>query len=249
MQSDVLKQYKNVNEKIPVPASLKEDTIELMKKNRKPKHSIAYVYGAAAMVGIVCLGIVFMENRQKPEREITICETLDTNVVQEEIELSKGTMYFQKISGEFSRPGLHLGSIEGEKVAMQEEDYFAYLGRDPLPAYLPEGMVKQDSGGQFVTKREDGTFAEDEFLITYKGDSGSFVEIVLSAEGIPEAEMAEDIAGCLVNDTELKTAYYGTNFSDRFFLAYFQADGIGYKVKSRGISQEEFIKVILSIIK
>lgn len=249
MESNMLKKYKNVNEKIQVPALLKEDTIRLMKESRKPKHYRAYAYGTAAIVGMVCLGTVFMQMRHKTESEITICEALDENTVQEEIELSKGSMYFQNISGEFSSPGLSLGTMEGEKVSVKEEDYFAYLGKNPLPEYIPEGLVKQDSGEQLLAKKEDGTFAEDVFLITYKEASKNFLEISLSSEGIPEMDMAEEIPGYFINGIELKTAYYGNKPDEMVFLAYFQEDGIGYKIKSKGISQEEFIKVLLSLIK
>ena len=35
MQDNAIKQYKNINEKIQIPVSLKEDTIKLMKEGKQ----------------------------------------------------------------------------------------------------------------------------------------------------------------------------------------------------------------------
>lgn len=249
MQNDILKEYKNINEKIRIPDGLKEDTVSLMREGRPVRRHTAFTYAAAVLAGIVILGALSFQIKQRTGNDIMISDALDENSVKEQVELSKGSMYFQNISGEFSSPGLNLGVMDGQQISINEEDYFAYLGKNPLPSYIPKGMVKQDSGEQLLTKKEDGTYAEDIFSIKYVKDNESTMEIILSAQGIPEGEDAKELTGNVVNGVELKAAYYGTKPEEMVFLAYFQADGIGYKIKSRGISQEEFIQVILSIIK
>lgn len=248
MQNNLLAQYKNVNERIPIPDRLKEDTIRLMKENKPVKKYTVFAYAAAVFAGIAVLGVVSMQVWQRAGKDITICDALDENSVKEQVELSKGSMAFEKIVGEFSAPGLSLSVMDGQGISVTEKDYFAYLGKDPLPSYIPEGMVKQESDGQMLTLKEDGGYGEDLFSIKYQGSNESFLEILLSANGIPEAEAAKELAGSSINDVEIKAAYYETMPEETVFLAYFQSEGVGYRIKSQGISQEEFIQVLLSVI-
>ncbi len=250
MQNDFLNQYKNVNEKITVPDRLKEDTIRLMKmkENKPAKKYGTYVFAAAVAAVIAVYGIVSLQVRQGARKDITICDALDENSVKEQIELSNGSLEFKKLAGEFSSPGLNLGVMDGQKVLVNETDYFAYLGKNPLPSYIPEGMTKQETEGQMLTRKEDGSYLEDLFSIRYEGSNDSFLEILLSADSIPEEELSEDLTGSFVNDIEIKTAYYGAESEQTVFLAYFRSEGVGYRVKSRGISQEEFVLTLLSVI-
>lgn len=250
MQNDFLNQYKNVNEKITVPDRLKEDTIRLMKmkENKPTKKYGTYVFAAAAAAVIAVYGIVSLQVRQGAGKDITICDALDENTVKEQIELSKGSLEFKKLAGEFSSPGLNLGLMDGQKVLVNETDYFAYLGKNPLPSYIPEGMTKQETEGQMLTRKEDGSYLEDLFSIRYEGSNESFLEILLSADCIPEEEFSEDLTVSFVDDIEIKTAYYGAESKQTVFLAYFQSEGVGYRIKSRGISQEEFVLTLLSVI-
>ncbi len=250
MQNDFLNQYKNVNEKITVPDRLKEDTIRLMKmkENKPAKKYGTYVFAAAVAAVIVVYGIVSLQVRQGAGKDIIICDVLDENSVKEQIELSKGSLEFEKLAGEFSSPGLNLGVMDGQKVLVNETDYFAYLGKNPLPSYIPEGMTKQETEGQMLTRKEDGSYLEDLFSIRYEGSNDSFLEILLSADSIPEEEFSEDLTGSFINDIEIKTAYYGAKSEQTVFLAYFRSEGVGYRIKSRGISQEEFVLTLLSVI-
>lgn len=248
MQDNILTPYKNVNEKILVPDQLKEDTIRLMKERKPVRKYTAFAYAAAVFAGIVVLGVVSLQIRQRAEKDITICDALDENSVKEQVALSKGSLDFEKIPGEFAAPGLTLGVMDGQKVSVNEKEYFAYLGKNPLPSYIPEGMTKQETEGQMLTQKEDGSYGEDLFSVTYEGSNESFLEILLSANGIPEAEMAKELTGSLINGIEIKTAYYGAKPEETVFLAYLQEEGVGYRIKSRGISQEEFIRILLSII-
>lgn len=250
MQNDLLNQYKSVNERIVVSDRLKEDTIRLMKmKEGKPaKRYGTYVYAAAVVAVIAVFGVVALQVRQRTGKDITICDVLDGNSVKEQVELSKGSLDFEKIMGEFSAPGLNLGVMDGQKVLVNETDYFSYLGKNPLPSYIPEGMTRQDTEGQMLTQKEDGTYAEDLFSIKYEGSNESSLEILLSSCSIPEEEQAKDLTGSFVNDIEIKTAYYGVQSEQMVFLAYFQTEGVGYRIKSQGISQEEFIRIVLSVI-
>lgn len=250
MQNDLLSQYKNVNERITVPDRLKEDTIRLMKvkENKPAKRYETYVYAAAVFAVIAVFGVVSLQIRQRMGKDITISDALDGNSVKEQVELSEGSLEFEKIGGEFSAPRLNLGVIDGQKVLVSETDYFAYLGKNPLPSYIPEGMTKQETEGQMLTQKEDGTYLEDLFSIRYEGSNESFLEILLSADSIPEEEASKDLPGSFVDDIEIKTAYYGVESEQTVFLAYFQSEGVGYRIKSRGISQKEFIETVLSVI-
>lgn len=250
MKNDLFNQYKNVNERITVPDRLKEDTIWLMKmkENEPAKKYGTYVYAAAVFAVIAVFGVILFQVRQGTGKDITICDALDGSTVKEQVELSKGSLEFEKIVGEFSAPGLNLGVMDGQKVLVDETDYFAYLGRNPLPSYIPEGMTKQETEGQMLTQKEDGSYLEDLFSVRYEGSNESFLEILLSAGGIPEEEASKDLTGSFVNDIEIKTAYYGAESERTVFLAYFQSEGVGYRIQSKGISQEEFIEILLSVI-
>lgn len=79
------------------------------------------------------------------------------------------------------------------------------------------------------------------------GNTGK-IEILISSQGIPKAEEAKGLESCFAGDVEMKMAYYGSGTGNTVFLAYFQADGIGYRVKGQGVSQEEFIRTVLSIV-
>lgn len=254
MKDDILTQYKGANEKIQVPSQLKEDTIRLMKENKsmkqghKPMKKYRYFAYAAALVGVLVLGIVSLQIRQKSEKGIVICDVLDENRIEEQVALSQGSLSFQGVAGEFSAPGLNLGIADGEKVLVSEEEYFGYLGENPLPSYVPKGMEKKEPEERMLTQKEDGSYADDLFLTEYEGDDESSLEILLSAKGIPKADEAGALESSLAGGIEIKTAFYGTKPGTTVFLAYFQTDGVGYRIKSRGISQEEFIQVLLSIL-
>ena len=250
MQNDFLNQYKKVNENIAVPDRLKEDTIWLMKmkENKPAKKYRTYVFAASVAAVIAVYGIISLQVRQGAGKDITICDVLDENSVKEQIELSKGSLEFEKLAGEFSSPGLNLGIMDGQKVLVNETEYFAYLGKNPLPSYIPEGMTKQETEGQMLTRKEDGSYLEDLFSIRYEGSDESFLEILLSADSIPEEALSENLTYSLVNEIEIKIAYYGTKSEQTVFLAYFQLEGVGYRIKSRGISQEEFVLILLSVI-
>ncbi|MCM1161092.1 MAG: DUF4367 domain-containing protein [Roseburia sp.] len=238
MQDKLMMQYKDINEKIQVPSRLKEDTIRLMKENKSVKNYRAFAYAAAVFAGIAVLGIALLQLQQGTKKELTICDALDENQVKEQVELSEGSLYFQGTVEEFTAPGLSLGILDGEKIPVGEKEYFDYLGKNPLPSYVPEGMEK----------KEAENYGEDLFSVKYEGSNESFLEILLSAKGIPKADAAEALIGSLVDGIEIKTAFYETKSQGTVFLAYFQTDGVGYQIKSRGISQEEFIRVLLSIL-
>ncbi len=248
MQDDLLTQYKDMNEKIQVPSRLKEDTIRLMKENKPVKRYGTFVYVAAVFAVIIVFGMVSQQVRQGLKKEITICDALEENAVKEQVELSVGSLYFQSMAEEFTAPGLNLGILDGKKISVGEEEYFDYLGKDPLPSYVPEGMEKKKTEEQMLTQREDGGYGEDLFSVKYEGSNESSLEILLSAKGIPKADEAKGLIGSLIDGTEIKTAFYETKSRKKVFLAYFQIDGVGYQIKSQGISQEEFIRILLSIL-
>lgn len=250
MQDNTAKKYKDIYKKIEVPTALKEDTIRQMQERKKKRRYTGFAYAVAAVAGIALIvGIASRQMIQKPGNEITICEALDSNTVKEEVALSKGSLYFQNIQGEFTSPGLSLGKLQGESISVSEEEYFSYLGCEPLPEYIPQGMEKQDSGKQQLTLAKDGTYDIDLFTVTYTGDEERSIEILLSGKKLPKAEEAEELFSNTIKDTIVRIAYYGSEPEKMVFIAYFQTETVGYRIKTKGISQEDFIKILLSVIK
>lgn len=248
MSDDRLKDYKKAVEQIEVPKELKEKTIAKMKAQKKVKRVTPLPYAAAAALAVVVLGGAYLYQGQDGTSEITLAQSLDADSIVEEVALSEGSLTFQKMQGEFSSMGLNLGVMEGEKVAVDEETYFEYLGSNPLPKSVPDGMTKQENEAQELIKDDAGNYISDYFMVTYAEGEDRTLELVMSKQEIPNEEECEELNEGKVGETSVRIAYYGKE-EDAVFTAYFKVNGIGYKVKGKGITQEEFVQSILEIIK
>lgn len=248
MAADRLDEYKEVIEKIEVPKELKAKTIAKMKAQKQIKKKTQVPYAAVAALAILVAGGAYLTSGNTGHGEIQLAQSLEADTVMQEVALTDGTLYFEELPGEFKNKGFQLGVLEGEEVVVDEAAYFKYLDNEnPLPDYLPKGFTKQENTAQTLRVNEDGTYVSDYFTINYTdGEEGS-LELVLSKHEIPDEDESKELRESKVLDTTMKLSYSGKEES-AVFTAYFMANGVGYKVKGKSVTQEEFIKMILSII-
>lgn len=131
----------------------------------------------------------------------------------------------------------------GEPVT--EEAYFEYLGKNVTEAIvLPEGFTNQSSKEHILTLTEGEEF-NDRWTFYFASDDGSIfitttkaplnVQNILSNEGYLKSSISE--CDVVIFEEELEK------------IACFISGDVGYTVSSYGVSDEDFEKLLTSLIK
>jgi|GEM_PF-4868655 len=152
-----------------------------------------------------------------------------------------------------------------------QEQAVAYLGKDVQPEYLPEVFTKTEQTAgktpQFVIMNNDGTVAYDNISYYYNGDPDDANSPSLSVQAskgkLPrdcllyrsKDQTKSNISGHeisvgheMLKDEVLTESGTPTGSYDLYY-AEFLYEGNGYRVVSRRLPQEEFVKVLLSLVK
>lgn len=150
-----------------------------------------------------------------------------------------------------------------------EEKTVKYLGKDIRPAYLPENLSKNrqeaDNATQFVIMNNDGTAAYDNINYYYYADPENPASPSLSVKAskgkLPlECVLyrSQDQKESTINGSKLLVGHEviqsepvdGSSAAAStydLYYAEFQYEGVGYRVVSKYLPQEEFVKVLVSL--
>lgn len=146
-----------------------------------------------------------------------------------------------------------------------------YLGKDVRPDYLPAVFTKTEQEAEdsphFVIMNNDGTVAYDNISYYYYAnpdDAGSASLSVQASKGkLPRdcvLYRAKDQKKSDINGHEISVGHEKIkDVPDKdsgepaetydLYYAEFLYDGIGYRIVSKKLPQEEFVKVLLSVVK
>lgn len=161
----------------------------------------------------------------------------------------------------FNKPGddaVTAGKLvlpEGEKKELTLEEVNRYYGRDMSDCYIPENLVKNNLKEKFDFYYDGDIVTSDRAVLWYSIEGGTgpdypYMEIEFQKGKIPLSDMIysdSDIKESTINGKKVTfTAEFqegSTNYKAEFFN-----NEIGYRVQGIAISQEEFMKVIYSLL-
>ncbi len=151
-----------------------------------------------------------------------------------------------------------------------QEQVENYLGKDVRPSYLPEVFAnsEQEAGTapQFIIMNNDGTVAYDNIGYYYYADPGDMaaasLEVKASKGKLPrdcvlyraKEQKKSDINGHEISVghekmQDVPDADSGKAETYDLYYAEFLYNGVGYRIVSKRLPQEEFVKVLLSMVK
>ena len=155
-----------------------------------------------------------------------------------------------------------------ERFAVKEEDISRVLNLDPAQWRVPDRFAHVNAhfaGSVSLNSAEDAELVySDDVLYSreYRSDEGTFVYIEVALPGrrwIRSSELAADgpsvqqvktVYGELdsrIGDMPLSVLNHEYAVWDRFFEAYFVAGNAAYFVRSNGMTQQEFIELLISV--
>lgn len=163
------------------------------------------------------------------------------------INLSKGDFNYKNLA--YAKESSSEGADEDNGVEeWSETKYIDYLGLDPRPTYIPENFKEMTSNNQIEVMSEDRTLECDNFNFYYVGEDNSYISIDVSKGQLPvySSSYKENSSSISIVDDEISYSE-DLDTKDEHFKE-FMHNNIGYSITAKGVSEEDFIKMISSII-
>ncbi|MCI9411284.1 MAG: hypothetical protein HFG36_04345 [Eubacterium sp.] len=144
---------------------------------------------------------------------------------------------------------------DGEKKELTLEEVNQYYGRDMSECYIPENLVKNNLKEKFDFYYDGDIVTSDRAVLWYSIEGGTgpdypYMEIEFQKGKIPLSDMIyadSDIKESIINGKKVTfTAEFPEGSTN--YTAEFLSNEIGYRVQGISISQEEFMKVIYSLL-
>ena len=144
---------------------------------------------------------------------------------------------------------------DGEKKELTLEEVNQYYGRDMSECYIPENLVKNNLKEKFDFYYDGDKVTSDRAVLWYSIEGGTgpdypYMEIEFQKGKIPLSDMIyadNDIKESIINGKKVTfTAEFPEGSTN--YTAEFLNNEIGYRVQGISISQEEFMKVIYSLL-
>lgn len=147
-----------------------------------------------------------------------------------------------------------------------------HLGIDPRPNYIPgdlKNIKSNNDNDRGVIYNADRNIEYDSFAFSYKENTNDYYDpterlltVEVSKGSLPiecGKYLSDKILKSNIGNVELQLEYVRTGYGpydndhnpsgyNDIYTAYFMYKDIGYKIQSTNLSQEEFIKVIMSVI-
>lgn len=266
--------YKKANDKIPT-----EDAyLRVMEKvNAKPK-TIKYSYGKIAALAacfILTISLVSVYEKAAPKREEQFSPVTQENIpapntnpttepqeteptpeapkpatpeeIPEPIVVPQPVIEvptYVKNHGIPENIGVGVAKFTlGESVT--EEAYFEYLGKNVIEGIcLPVGFCNQSSKEHILTLTPGEEFNDRWTFYFASDDATIFMTTTKSTEGVSGFVANEEYQKSRINETD---AVVFEDEAQR--VACFVSGDIGYTVSSYGVSDEDFEKLLTSLIK
>lgn len=187
------------------------------------------------------------------------------------VQLSDGVLNFIDSNVPQTGAKLYFDPKTTHEEQWTQEQMVKYLGKDVRPGYLPSVFTKTEQTAgktpQFIVMNNDGTVAYDNISYYYNGDpddvSSPSLTVQASKGRLPRdcvLYRSSNQTKSSINGHEISVGHEEqkeeipaesgaqTGSYDLYF-AEFLYEGIGYRVVSHRLPQEEFIKVLMSMVK
>lgn len=185
------------------------------------------------------------------DKNIRILTSLNKSKCEEKVSLSNSTLYFNYQKNKY---------IDSFNIKLPKRKYTknyniknyidSYLKCNPIPNYLPEELLNKTNKNQTIYYNLNGDLIDDKFILNYKYNTKE-LSIVTTKFNISKISCINNIKNMklsYINNTKLKISYCNTKSSFMYF-AEFKYKNVYFFIESKNISQKDFTKILLSIIK
>lgn len=184
-----------------------------------------------------------------------------------QVALSNGQLNFMNPDqGASDRAKLAFNPSEMYTKEYTLEEYIKYLGKDPRPTYMPKDLKALTNYSQLITFYNNGDILYDNFSFNYgeslDAPSARSLTLTVSKDKLPidcvlYIDGSEPVSN--INGHEIRVGYQNmpTSFNENneptefqtMYFSEFIYNGMGYRILSTNLSQEEFVNILLSIVK
>lgn len=182
---------------------------------------------------------------------IKILTSLNESKCEEKVSLSSDTLYFNNKNIKYKNSfKINLPAKKYTKNYTMEDYFKSYLKYNPIPEYLPQELLNKTDSNQTLYYNLDVKLIDDKFILSYKYDTKelSIVTTKINISKISSLYKVKNIRKSAIGKTKVKICYAKDNSSYMYFSEFKYKD-IYFFIESKNISQEEFIKTLLSVIK
>jgi hypothetical protein len=235
--------YKKAMQRIEAPSSLILETAEKM---RSPHRRRLPAYARPLAACLLFAVIVFFVIRPVPRSDF-IVTPLTPGMFVSEVELRDGHLYFET-SGSLPLPDLSFGIGENVKQPWDIPRYLSWLGTDPRPASLPDGfaVAREEAAVTYSGEQENANIQADELYLCYqRASDGALLEIYISKGRLPAHALSDTEENSVLRGVSLFLSFRP---ADGLWRGQFINDGVGYAVLGHGVTQEEYIRFINSLL-
>lgn len=245
-------EYKKANARIVLPLEciykLSRNMLGYKELNKGDSTMKKYKKIAIAVIILLSIGtLTISRNFVYGGYDKDINNELKITEYDKSINLSKGDFNYKNLA--YAKESSSEGADEENGVEeWSESRYIDYLGSDPRPAYIPEGFKEMTSNNQIEIISEDQTLECDNFNFYYLGENNNYISIDVSKGQLPvySSSYKENSSSISIVDDEISYSE-DIDTKDEHFKE-FMHNNIGYSITAKGVSEEDFIKMISSII-
>lgn len=140
--------------------------------------------------------------------------------------------------------------LYNDLVIMNKEELKEYYGTDIFPAVPSDLLEWETENGYGIYKRDGGTGEVywDNTVLNYSNDDFTrSVNIELSKDGMPYSDYGELSADCdksIINNIEVGIG----KTESSYYLVEFVYKNVGFRMIIEGLSEEEIVSVVASLI-
>ena len=164
-------------------------------------------------------------------------------------------VYFNEISNDKELSEAKLVLPDGTRKELTLEEVNQYYGRDMSDCYIPENLKQNNTGDKFDFYYDGDAVTSDCTTIWYSAEGEStndtpYLAIQFEKERLPQSDEIytdNDVEESTINGKKITFTAEFPEGSSRY-TAEFLDSGIGYRISGNAISQEEFMKVIDSLL-
>lgn len=247
------KQYREIMDKVVISQEKIDETSKILKRNvherkqsvRKNRSGWDHCHLILAS-GVVCTLLIIMTS---------VFGIIDTNnEFKETVQLAEGKLVFCPIDSP-PASGAKIVTPNGKQMAWTLKQINEYMGKNVELEYIPKILTENDlDEPKYVYIDEDGAVTYDTITYSYseKQDDpeieSAWLTVTIARGKMPISDTV--IIGETTSMSTLKGVELSiVSFDKTIFAASFMYGGIGYDIRASHISQEDFIKVLSSIIK
>lgn len=164
-------------------------------------------------------------------------------------------IYFNEIRNDSESEAAKLALPEGKKKELSLEEVNRYYGRDMSDCYVPSNLKKNNTKDKFNFYYDGDKVTSDCSTLWYSAEGEStnrlpYLEIEFEKGRIPLSDVIYQNSGLRKSTVNGKEVSFTADFPEgsSVYTAEFLNNGIGYRVSATAVPQEEFMKVVSSLI-